>query len=288
MSLTPWNAFVEVCRTGSIRAAAEATGFTQPGLSRQMAALERTIGVRLLDRHSRGVIPTAAGRALLPHARLVVNEARRGRDAARVATEQTITLALGAVPSATASLVPRAVARLLADGGPDCVVVSALTPQLAAMVVGRELDAAVVTDAPPGLPRDTELRAVHLCDDELVVLAREGHRLAGPDRTTLAHLAEETWVEDNAGSETILRQLAARAGFEPRVTVSAGDLFAKTGLVAAGLGVALVPGLMVPALRSDITVLRLTEPATRGIYLIARRDRDRLDDLLAVLSDQVG
>ena len=53
MSLTPWNAFVEVCRTGSIRAAAEATGFTQPGLSRQVAALEREVGVRLLHRGSR-------------------------------------------------------------------------------------------------------------------------------------------------------------------------------------------------------------------------------------------
>src|SRR5262245_31368178 len=88
MSLTSWNAFVEVCRTGSFRAAAEVTGFTQPGLSRQVVALEREIGTRLLDRGPRGVRPTAAGAALLPHARMVVNEARRGREAAASASER--------------------------------------------------------------------------------------------------------------------------------------------------------------------------------------------------------
>ncbi len=179
VSLTHWNAFVQVCRTGSIRAAAEATGFTQPGLSRQVAALEREVGVRLLDRGSRGVTPTPAGQALLPHARLVVNEVRRGRDAARAATARPASLVLGAVPSATASLVPAAIGRLRESGGPDVTVVSRITPELAPMVVGRELDAAVVTDAPPGLPRDAELRAVHLGDDESVVVATAGHPLAG-------------------------------------------------------------------------------------------------------------
>src|SRR5215470_11405143 len=134
MALTPWNAFLEVCRTGSIRAAAEATGFTQPGLSRQVAALEREVGVRLLDRGPRGVTPTAAGAALLPHARLVVNEARRGRDAARAATDRPAALIIGAVPSATASLVPRALGELRTRGGPECTVISRITPELGPMV----------------------------------------------------------------------------------------------------------------------------------------------------------
>jgi DNA-binding transcriptional LysR family regulator len=282
--LTPWNAFVEVCRTGSIRAAAEATGFTQPGLSRQVAALEREVGVRLLDRGPRGVTPTAAGAALLPHARLVVNEARRGRDAARTATERPATLVLGAVPSATASLVPRALGVLRDRGGPECAVISRITSELGPMVVSRELDAAVVTDAPPGLPRDAELRATHVHDDEVVVIAVAGHRLAGPGRVDLKHLAGETWVEDNVGSETMLRQLAARAGFEPRVSPMADDLLAKTGMVAAGLGVALVPGLLLPSLRPDLAVLRLKRPAHRGIYLLARRDKQGLDELVAALN----
>ena len=285
MSLTQWNAFVEVCRTGSIRAAAEATGFTQPGLSRQVAALEREIGVRLLDRGARGVTPTAAGAALLPHARLVVNEARRGGDAARTATERPAALVLGAVPSATASLVPQAISRLRESGGPDVTVISRITPQLGPMVVSRELDAAVVTDAPPGLPRDPELRATHLHDDEVVVIAASGHPLAGEERLDFKRFADETWIEDNVGSEIMLRQLAARAGFEPRVSMTADDLLAKTGMVAAGLGIALVPGLLVPSLRANLAIIRLKRPTYRGIYLISRKDRADLDGLVEALSD---
>ena len=74
-------------------------------------------------------------------------------------------------------------------------------------------------------------------------------------------LAGETWIEDNVGSEIMLRQLAARAGFEPRISMTADDLLAKTGMAAAGLGVALVPDLLVPALRPDLAVLRLKRPA---------------------------
>jgi DNA-binding transcriptional LysR family regulator len=284
MALTPWNAFVEVCRTGSIRAAAEATGFTQPGLSRQVAALEREVGVRLLVRGPRGVTPTPAGTALLPHARLVVNEARRGRDAARSATDRPAALALGAVPSATASLVPHALGVLRAGGGPDCTVISRITPELGPMVLSRELDAAVVTDAPPGLPRDAELRATHLGDDEVVVIAPADHPLAGAGRVALKRLAGERWIEDNAGSEIMLRQLAARAGFEPQISTMADDLLAKTGMVAAGLGVAIVPDLLVPSLRADLAVIRTKGPTYRGIYLLSRKDRAGLDDLVAALT----
>ena len=187
------------------------------------------------------------------------------------------------MPSATAALVPRAIGRLRDTGGPDVTILSRITPELGPMVVGRELDAAVVTDAPPGLPRDAELRATHLGDDEVVVIAAPGHPLAGPDRIGIERLADETWIEDNAGSEVMLRQLAARARFEPRISTMADDLLAKTGMVAAGLGVALVPDLLVPSLRADLTVLRLKRPTYRGIYLISRTDRTDLGPLVDAL-----
>ena len=151
------------------------------------------------------------------------------------------------------------------------------------MVLAREVDAALVTDAAPGLPRDAELRATHLYDDEMVVLAAQGHPRAGQGRVDARDLADETWIEDNAGSEIMLRQLAAKAGFEPRIVTLADDLLAKTGMAAAGLGLALVPAVMLPALRPDLEVLRLKNPATRGLYLLTRKDRDDLGPLVDAL-----
>lgn len=286
MSLTQWNALVEVCRTGSFRAAADTTGFSQPALSRQVAALERSIGVRLLVRGSRGVTPTTAGDAFLPHARLVVSEARHGREAARHATSRTNRV-LGTVPSAAASLVPQALRALASTApGTQWTVVVRLTPQLVEMTRGRQADAAVITDAPPGLPDEKGLCTTHLFDDEMVVLAPPEHHLAGWRRIGIEELADEAWVEDNAGSETLLRQLAVRAGFEARLHRGADDLLTKTGLVAAGMGVALVPGILVPALRSDLTVLRLDQPARRGVYLLTEGDRTPMNDLVGTLITQ--
>ncbi|HEY0949566.1 LysR substrate-binding domain-containing protein, partial [Nocardioides sp.] len=196
-------------------------------------------------------------------------------------------LSVGAVPSATAALVPTALADLRGTTGQECALVTALSPRLAGMVLGRGLHAAVVTDAPPGLPHDPDLRAVHLVDDEMVVVLPTDHGLAGRATVPIAALGEERWIEDNPGSIALLRTLAVRAGFEPRVEHLADDLAAKTGLVAAGLGVALVPGLLLPALRADVTVVRLADPATRGVYLLTRRDGPDLEDLAAALGRSV-
>ena len=289
MTLTQYRAFVAACDLGSLRAAGEATGFTQPALSRQIAALERSVGVPLLHRQARGVTATVAGAALLPHARLLLHEAVRGQEAARAAEDDRPPLLVGSVPSATATLVPLALARLRESTGEEGTVVTALTPRLIAMMQGRSLHAAVVTDPPGGLPEDPGLRSVHLMDDEMVVVVPADRDAGeGEDATVaIASLSQELWVEDNPGSAAMVRRLAARAGFEPRVQHLADDLMAKTGLVAAGLGIALVPGLLVPALRADVRVLRLADPATRGVYLLTRRDGPGGEDLAGALASTV-
>lgn len=285
MALTAWRTFVEVCDSGSLTAAAQKLGYTQSAVSRQVAALEQELGETLLERLPRGVRPTPAGSALLPHARLVVGEASRGRDAARRARDgDPVVLTLGAVPSATADLVPRALRSLA--GGLRCTLRSGGSPELHELVLAGDLDVAVVTDFPPGLPHERRVVRTRLLEDEMCLLVASDHTLAGGRRRVrLSALADATWAEDNPASERMLVQAAGRSGFEPRIQLEAGDLLGKVALVAAGLAVALVPGLLVPALPAGVAVRRLVEPPTRGVYVVRRavRPRSGVEELVAAL-----
>lgn len=289
MALTTWRTFVVVCRLGSLSAAAAELGYTQSAVSRQIAGLEQEVGVALVSRHVRGVRPTPAGEVFRHHAQAVLNEADRAIRAAREAGDGALArpLRVGATPSLAAGIVPAAIRRLLDGAGPlPWSLHPALSGELHERVLAGELDIAVVTDAPPGLPEDSRLERRPLGIDEMVVVVPPGHPHAGRDRIDLPDLAGETWAEDNEGSAELLRRHAARAGVSARIDLAAADLLGKTALVATGHAVALIPGVLVSALRPDVKALTLIDPPTRGIYaLTPRRDPH---PAAALLADELG
>ncbi|MFI6641125.1 LysR family transcriptional regulator [Streptomyces sp. NPDC050504] len=289
MELTVWRTFVTVCRLGSLSAAAAELHHTQSAVSRQLAGLERQLGVELVERHARGVRPTPAGEAFLRHARLTLNEADRAVRAARDAAAGSAArpLAVGATPSLAAGIVPEAVRGLLERVGPlDWSLLPALSAQLHPRVADGGLDLAVVTDAPPGLPDDPRVERRLLGVDDMVVVLPAGHPLTGQGPVRIGDLADETWAEDNDGSAALLRRHAARAGADVRIDLAAADLFGKLALVASGHAVALIPGVLTRALRADVGTVTLVDPPTRGVYTIApRRDpHPALAPLLAELA----
>jgi DNA-binding transcriptional LysR family regulator len=290
MSYAAWLSFVTVCDRGSISAAAQELGYTQSAVSRHVAALEHEMGARLLERLPRGVRPTEAGDAMLRHARLVVGETARARDAVGAAVAgRGASLAVGAVPSAIVGLVPPAIRAFVAEvPGFRCTLRSAVSPVLQDLVLAGDLDLAVVTDFPPGLPATRLLRRHHLLDDELCAVVPADHPAArGRRRLALATLANEVWAEDNPGSERLLVSAAARAGFEPRLEMEAGDLGGKVALVAAGQAVAMVPRLMLASMPEHVVVRRLVDPPTRSVLALHHaspmRHRDEVLTFVAAL-----
>jgi DNA-binding transcriptional LysR family regulator len=293
MTLAAWQTYLEVCRLGSLSAAAVELGYTQSAVSRQIAALERTAGARLLERRPRGVVPTPAGEAFRHHARIVVNEAARALSSARDAPDHpALPLAIGATPAIAASIVPVALGRLEAGlGRLPWTLLPALTAELQSMVAGGEVDLAVVTDAPPGLGDDPRLERRLLGADEMCVMVPTGHQVASEERVGIEVLADEPWVEDNEGSAALLRRSAGRAGFEPRIERTAADLMGKMALVAAGHAVALVPGVLAPSVRRDVVTVALVDAPTRGIFAITRAGAERhpaVDQLLAGMTEALA
>jgi DNA-binding transcriptional LysR family regulator len=272
--LTSWRTFVTVCRVGSLSAAASELGYTQSAVSRQIAGLEREIGVALVERHVRGVRATAAGEVFHRHAMAALNEVDRGIRAAREAHRGSDRLlSVGATPSLAAGIVPAALRRLQNQGTLRWSLLTGLSAQLQDRMGAGALDVAVVTDAPPGLPDDAQLDRKLVGIDAMRVVVPLDHPVATRGSVHIQELAEETWVEDNEGSAAMLRHHAARAGITARIDLAAADLSGKTALVATGHAIALIPGVLTPALRADVTTVRLVDPPTRGIYvLIPRRD----------------
>ncbi|WP_309032724.1 LysR family transcriptional regulator [Streptomyces alfalfae] len=276
MDLTVWRAFVTVCRVGSLSAAAAELNHTQSAVSRQIAGLERQLGVPLVERHARGVRPTPAGEVFRRHALATLDEADRAVRAVRDVRDGVCDrpLAIGATPSLAAGIVPEAVQGLLKRAGSiRWSLLPGLSEQLHSRVIAGDLDIAVVTDAPPGLAVDPRVERRFLGLDEMVVVLPAGHPQAGHGPVRIQVLADQTWAEDNDGSAALLRQHAARAGVSARIDLTAADLPGKLALVATGHAIALIPGVLTSALRADVTAVGLVDPPTRGIYTITpRRD----------------
>jgi DNA-binding transcriptional LysR family regulator len=220
------------------------------------------------------VRPTPAGEVFQHHALATLNEADRAVRAARDLRDGAFSrpLTVGATPSLAAGIVPEAIRRLLEQAGPiGWRLLPGPSEQLHNRVIDGDLDIAVVTDAPPGLPDDPQVERRFLGLDDMVVVLPVGHPQAGRGPVHIQTLADQTWVEDNDGSAALLRQHAARAGFSARIDLTAADLLGKLALVATGHAIALVPGVLTCALRTDVTTVALVDPPTRGIYTITPR-----------------
>lgn len=265
--------FCEVERRGSFTGAAAALHYTQSGVSRRIAALERATGGPLFLRRARGVSLTPVGAVLHRHALDILGRLEAATaDLRAVRRGEGGRLRIGSFATANAVLVPAALARFRDRWpGVETSVVEALTRRLVGSLHAGDLDLAVVSDYPSGVIPAEGLELTHLCDDPLLVALPPGHRLATAPAVDLRDLADESWIEAGALSDervTVLAAAAARAGFVPRHDITVPGWTAKQGFVAAGLGVTLVPALAAPAMRPDVVLRPIRDDlAQRRVYV---------------------
>ena len=251
----------EVVRRGSFSAAAEALSYTQSAVSQSIARLEAETGATLIIRDRGGVRPTAAGASLVEHAegifaRIDAAEA----DLAAVLGVRSGRLRAASFPSAGATLMPQAIASFrqrhpdvaltLAEGEPE-----EIAPRLRA----GEFDLALLFAFPDSGTRErhgARLRTKLLLEDPMLVALPVEHALAGKPALTLEDLREDDWVQTSASSPCARHvvRLCLAAGFEPKVTFESDDYETVQGLVAAGVGAALIPRLALTRVHPGIVV----------------------------------
>ena len=274
-SLTGLRVLREVAARGSFTAAAEALRYTQSAVSRQVAALESAAGRPLFERGPRGVTLTPAGDALLRHASTVLDEvdaARRELEGLTAAA--TGRLRVGAFPTALAALVPRALAGLRRDRpGVDVSLREGSTPSQLRRVAAGSTDVAAVGVLPGSRPsRDRRIALEHLADDPLLVAVGPDHRFARRRSVEIEELSSESWIAASLKADDTLLGAWRWAEWTPRVEFVVREWTAKLGLVAANLGVTLVPGLAASAVRSDVHLVRIRSErqASRTVMIATR------------------
>ncbi|MGE5689276.1 MAG: LysR family transcriptional regulator [Pseudomonadota bacterium] len=236
----------EVARLGSFSAAAHALWITQPAVSRQIAALERELGRKVLERTPRGLRLTEAGAVLVDHAEAIV--ARLAAAEAQLGTLDRLEsgrLRLGSSGAASAGLLAAAMAEFRRRWPTvELSLVELPADDPVAPVKTGDLDLAIAFEGGP-LPRplDPELERVHLLDDRLLLALPAAHPFAARERLDLRDLAEETWVRVQPDGPGVAHAACVSAGFEPRVHFDARSEEVALELVAAGLGVAFVSSL---------------------------------------------
>lgn len=255
----------EVARAGSYSAAARNLGYTQPAVSQQMKALERMLGTPLTVRIGRRVVFTEAGTELVRHAELVLRDVAQAETSlAAIAGRRAGGVRVVVFPSASATLVPAAAAQVRREA-PDVALslVEAEPPESLELVRSGECDIAVAFDY-PGHSEDTAgLLRLPLLDDALVALLPAGHCLAEREVLELTELADQPWIGGCPRCQGYLRHSCAPHGFTPDFTFATDDNLAIQSLVAAGLGVAVMPQLMLAAARHRDLVVRPVEPVMR-------------------------
>lgn len=276
--------FRAVATLGSFTSAAKSLRYTQSAVSRQIAALEDDLAVALFDREARGVRLTEEGRVLLAHAEAVLDRldvARRELAALRAVDGGR--LRIGAFATAEAALVPKAMVAFQEDfPNVELSLSDGLTATLVTRLRAGELDVAVVNHG----PALDGLTTHHLLDDPQFVALPPDHRLAHRKSVRLTELAEENWIAGSTTVEDTLIGACLRSGFRPEVRYVVQEWTAKQGLVAAGLGITLVPGLLVGAVRPDIALTRLRSPdMTPRKVVAAVTDRAAVHRFLPYLQD---
>jgi DNA-binding transcriptional LysR family regulator len=251
----------EVALRGSFSAAADALSYSQPAVSQQIARLEAQAGVKLLDRQPKGIKLTPAGEALVRHTeRILAQLAEAQAELSEIATSARGRLRIASFATAAGTIVPVAVSafRKLRPG--VRVELQIMDPPLSIPALRRG-DFDLVISEEGGFADDPDLSGLgveRLMDDVLYAALPADHPLATRRAIALSDLLHEDWMlvdlQGTCQGSNIVLRACAQAGFEPRVAYTSDDYFAIQGLVASGMGVALVPGLALASQREDVAV----------------------------------
>jgi DNA-binding transcriptional LysR family regulator len=282
--------FREVAARGSFTAAARALSFTQPAISHHINRLEDEIGVRLVERSPRGMTLTRPGEALLEHAdALLTGLEEAERHVIEVAAGDGGVVRLVAFPSAAATIVPHAVAQFRVRLPNATLALAEADPPIALPELKRgEWDLALSYDYPSvGEALDPALDYDTLFVDRMALCLRGDDSRAEQASLDLDDFAGDPWIAPyDCVCRTALERACHDAGFAINVVSESNDYMAIQGLVAAGVGVSIVPRLIqAMSVRPEVVFRPINDSLITRVVSIVTRAGGYTSQAAATLRD---
>ena len=278
MDVPRLEAFLEVARLGSMRAAARSLHLGQPALSERIVAREEELGSRVFERTKRGVRLTLAGRALVPHAERALEAIDAGRSAvSQVEQGDDGELVIAAAGAINSSVVPELVARFRRyHPGVHLYVHTGSAERIVELVAYGSAQLGLLREAAPS--RDPRLTVTPLYEESLMLTARPEHPFVAEGPIPLARLGDATLVFYDRGSDDYeaAQSLLKDGGVTPYGVIEVDSVDTARRLTERGLGVAFLPSTSaVPEIEADrLAVVGVSDvtPVPRRVVALERAE----------------
>lgn len=268
-NLLKYLAFVRTVECGSFTKAAEALDYSQSAVSRMIRDLELECGLPLLERSRAGVKLTAEGALLLPYARDLCEQYRRFQTQVDELTGlQSGFLRIGTISSIATHWLPNVIRRFRADyPNIDYELVLGHYAEIEQWLGDGRVDCGFLR-----LPTRQAFETTPLAEDPLFAVLPQTHPLASLAREPLEALCEEPFLLLEKEEKAEISELFARHNLTPHVKLRTVDDYAVMSMVESGLGLSILPGLILRRIPYKIAIRPLTVPASRTLGLALRKE----------------
>lgn len=292
MTLIQLRNFIAVIEAGTFRQAAKNLHLSQSSISKSLQQLEEEIGAEILHRGARGVVPTAAGEALLARAKIVEAELRHARnDVQMIQGAQVGEIRVTASPSVAMGLLPRAVISFQAERPRVSFrITESVYPDMLPAIRNGDVDIAICLV--PTQPRDDTLNFISLIKDCLVPAVRANHPYINRRKLKLADLLDLDWIihrRSRTGLDVFEQTFATNRLPLPKSTIECGSFACARAFVENGDYVTLMPSQIFFDDRrpSSITLLDLDSPMPSWQVAVISRARHEMSAVCLAFLDEI-
>jgi len=269
MSIKKYEALVKTVELGSLTKAAQSLGSTQSRISHILSDLEEEYGFSLMNRSRGGIQLTDAGKLLLPRMKEILEKNQQLEELINdIRSSRTGTVRLATFSSVAVNWLPGMLQSFQSRyPGVEVQILSGDYDDIDQWLRSGEADLGFVT-----LPAPEDMKVIPLVEDSLVAILPEGHRLASLDFVPIRDIGMEPFISLRQSSNHDIHRALDKAGVHPYIRYSTKDDYALIAMVQQGLGVSIVPELLIENRSEQIAVRPLSPAAKRTIALAISKD----------------